>query len=263
MWYEFLKYALFGPGVRALWHPRVIGEENIPEQGGVILACNHVAALDPIIVATMIRRQLTYPAKKELFEGGRGPGSEVVAWFLRAVNQVPLDRSGGRTSVNGMGPVNERLAEGGVVGIFPEGTRSPDGRMFKGKTGVARLTLQSGAPVVPVGISGTTVRRKVLGIPLLNHPRIVFGKPMHFDVLADRQQETAVLRWVTDEIMGAIDDLTGQEYVDVYGFRVKHGNLRGKDVSRWVLPRPGGRPVPPPRVSSHPVEPEPADAATE
>ena len=111
------------------------------------------------------------------------------------------------------------------------------------------MTLGSGAPGVPVGISGTTVRRKVLGIPLLEHPTIVFGKPMHFDVLADRTEETAVLRWVTDEVMGAISDLTGQGYVDVYGFRVKHGNLRGKDGSKVGTPRPGGKPVPPPRVA--------------
>lgn len=249
MWYEFFKYALFGPGVRALWHPRVVGEENIPTEGGVILACNHIAALDPIIVASMIDRKLTYPAKKELFAGDRGLWSKVVAWFLRAVEQVPLDRSGGRTSVNAMGPVERRLAEGGLVGIFPEGTRSSDGRLYKGKTGVARMTLGSGAPVVPVGISGTTVRRKVLGIPLLDHPTLIFGKPMHFDVLADRTEETAVLRWVTDEVMGAISDLTGQSYVDVYGFRVKHGNLKGKDVSKFVKPRPGGKPLPPPRVA--------------
>ena len=121
MWYEFFKYALFGPGVRALWHPRVVGKENIPTEGGVILACNHIAALDPIIVASMIDRKLTYPAKKELFAGDRGLWSKVVAWFLRAVEQVPLDRSGGRTSVNAMGPVERRLAEGGLVGIFPEG----------------------------------------------------------------------------------------------------------------------------------------------
>ena len=111
------------------------------------------------------------------------------------------------------------------------------------------MTLATGAPVVPVGISGTTVRRKVVGIPLLDHPTLIFGEPMHFDVLADRAEETAVLRWVTDEIMGAISDLTGQSYVDVYGFRVKHGNLKGKDVSKFVKARPGGNPLPPPRVA--------------
>ena len=168
---------------------------------------------------------------------------------MRAVEQVPLDRSGGRTSVNALDSVENRLAEGGLVGIFPEGTRSPDGRLYKGKTGVARMTLATGAPVVPVGISGTTVRRKVVGIPLLDHPTLIFGEPMHFDVLSDRAEEAAVLRWVTDEIMGAISDLTGQSYVDVYGFRVKHGNLKGKDVSKFVKARPGGNPLPPPRVA--------------
>ncbi|MDO4411612.1 1-acyl-sn-glycerol-3-phosphate acyltransferase [Cutibacterium sp.] len=249
MWYEFFKYALFAPGVRALWHPHVIGAENIPAEGGAILACNHIAAVDPVVVAAMIDRKLTYPAKKELFAGDRGLWSKVVAWFLRAIDQVPLDRSGGRTSLAAIGSVEDRLAEGGLVGIFPEGTRSPDGRLYKGKTGVARMALGSGTPVVPMGISGTTVKRKILGVPVLDHPTIVFGKPMHFDVLAGRSSEIAVLRWVTDEVMGAISDLTGQEYVDVYGFRVKHGDLKGKDVSTFVKTRPGGKPVPPPAVT--------------
>lgn len=247
MWYEFFKYTLFAPGVRLAWRPWVIGEENIPRHGGAILACNHIEAIDPVLVAAMISRKLTYPAKKELFEGKGGLGPKVVAWFLKAVDQVPLDRSGGRRSIDGLGPVVQRLEEGGLVGIFPEGTRSPDGRMFKGKTGVARMALASGAPVVPVGVVGTEAHRGPLGIPRVDRPGIVVGPPLDFSGLAGRADELPVLRWVTDEVMNAIASLTGQEYVDVYGFRVKYGNLRGADLTRFERSRPGGGPVPGPR----------------
>ncbi len=248
MWYKFFKVALFGPGVRALWHPWVVGEENIPESGGAVLACNHIELLDPVIVAAMIDRQLTYPAKKELFQGNRGIGSKIVAWFLTAVDQVPLDRSGGRSSVEGMRPVLDRLREGGMVGIFPEGTRSADGELYKGKTGVARIALMAGVPVIPVAVVGTGVVKGRFGIPKVDRPGVIIGAPLDFSDLHDRADEVAVLRWVTNEVMDAIQQLSGQDYVDVYGFRVKYGNLKGKDLAPWRRPGPGGTPKPAPRV---------------
>lgn len=247
MWYQFFKVALFGPGVRALWRPWVVGEENLPRSGGVLLASNHLALLDPVIVPAMLHRQVTYPAKKELFQGDHGLWSKVVAWFLKAVDQVPMDRSGGRRSVESMGPVLQRLEDGGVVGIFPEGTRSADGALFKGKTGVARLALRAGVPVVPMAVVGTDVVRGRLGIPTVRRPGIIIGKPLHFEQLAGREDETAVLRWITDEVMDAVQQLSGQQYIDVYGFRVKYGNLKGQDLSRWRRPRAGGAPEPAPR----------------
>ncbi|MCI1746776.1 MAG: 1-acyl-sn-glycerol-3-phosphate acyltransferase [Acidipropionibacterium sp.] len=254
MWYKFFKVALFGPGVRALWRPWVVGEENIPATGGAVLACNHIELLDPVIVAAMIDRQLTYPAKKELFQGNRGIGSKIVAWFLKAVDQVPLDRSGGRRSVEGMRPVLDRLEEGGLIGIFPEGTRSADGELFKGKTGVARMALMAGVPVIPVAVVGTGVVKGALGIPKVDRPGIIIGKPLDFSELRGRDDEVAVLRWITNEVMDAIQQLSGQDYVDVYGFRAKYGNLKGKDLSRWRRPRPGGTEPPAPAHRAASVE---------
>jgi len=247
MWYQVFKVGLFGPGVRALWRPWVVGEENLPREGGAVVACNHISVLDPIIVAAMLDRQMTYPAKKELFQGDHGLWSKIVAWFLKAVDQVPLDRSGGKRSVEGMAPVLTRLGEGGLIGIFPEGTRSADGELYKGKTGVARMALHADVPVVPVALIGTEPVKGRFGIPTVRHPGVIIGEPLHFSELAGRQDEVAVLRWVTNEVMDAIQRLGGQQYVDVYGFRVKYGNLKGKDLSRWRRPRPGGTPVPAPR----------------
>lgn len=244
MWYQFFKVALFGPGVRALWRPWVVGEENLPCTGGALLASNHLAVLDPVIVPAMLRRQITYPAKKELFDGDHGLWSRIVAWFLRAVDQVPLDRSGGRRSLEAMGPVLSRLREGGVVGIFPEGTRSADGQLFKGKTGVARLALRAGVPVVPMAVVGTETVKGLFGIPTVRRPGVIIGEPLHFERLAGREDEAAVLRWITNEVMDAIQQLSGQAYVDVYGFRAKYGNLKGQDLSRWRRARAGGAPEP-------------------
>ncbi|AZZ39811.1 lysophospholipid acyltransferase family protein [Acidipropionibacterium jensenii] len=246
MWYQFFRSGLIRPIVRTLWHPWVVGEENLPSTGGAVLACNHIEYLDPVIVAAMIPRQLTYPAKKELFQGDGGLRSKAVAWFLKAVDQVPLDRSGGRRSVEGMRPILDRLREGGMVGIFPEGTRSADGEMFRGKTGVARLALMAGVPVIPAAVVGTGLVRGAFGIPKVVRPGIIIGKPLDFEELRGREEEAAVLRWVTNEVMDAIQQLGGQDYVDVYGFRVKYGNLKGKDLTPWRRPRPGGVPAPEP-----------------
>ena len=247
MWYQFFKYTLFAPGTRLVCRPWVVGEENIPTDGGAILASNHLGVLDPLIVASMIDRPITYPAKKELFDPSGGPGKRIVAWFMHAVDQVPLDRSGGRGSLTAMDPVLERLQEGGLVGIFPEGTRSADDRMFKAKTGVARLALTAKVPVIPVGVAGSQTSRTVCGIPLCSRPGLIFGKPLDFSDYSDRVGETAVLRWVTNEIMDAVAELTGQEYVDVFATRVKYGNLRGKDLTPWVRDRPGHVAPPAPR----------------
>ncbi|OYW71586.1 MAG: hypothetical protein B7Z24_02150 [Pseudomonadales bacterium 32-42-5] len=137
---------------------RLEGAENIPE-GGCILAGNHLDAGDTFSLPALIGPQVTFPAKKELFEG-KGFKRRFVAWFLRAVGQAPIDRAGGRQSAATLGSVEEILAKGGVVAIFPEGTRSPDGHLYKGHTGVARLALTSGKPVLPVGLINTRLVKK-------------------------------------------------------------------------------------------------------
>ena len=126
MWYRFFKYALFRPGVRLLMHPELVDERNIPATGPAVLASNHLDAGDTFTLPALMRRRLIWPAKKELFEG-KGLRMRIVARFLRAVGMVPLDRSGGRASVDAMGPVEAELAAGNLIGIFPEGTRTPVG----------------------------------------------------------------------------------------------------------------------------------------
>lgn len=236
VWYRFFKYALFRPGVRLLMHPELVDERNIPAAGPAVLASNHLDAGDTFTLPALMRRRLIWPAKKELFEG-KGLRMRIVARFLRAVGMVPLDRSGGRASVDAMGPVEAELAAGNLIGIFPEGTRTPDGRLYRGHTGVARLALENGVPVVPVGMVNTRLRRGPLGLPTMKDARIVIGAPLDYTPWRGQADSVRVLRWVTDDVMAHIQRLSGQEYVNVYASRVKYGNLKGKDLTGHLRAR--------------------------
>jgi 1-acyl-sn-glycerol-3-phosphate acyltransferase len=157
-----------------------------------------------------------------------------------------MDRSGGRASASSMDGVLGVLRNGQLLGIYPEGTRSPDGRLYKGKTGVARLVLSAGVPVIPVGMVNTQLVPSRLKFPTMRRPGIRFGRPLDFRAYAASGNDRTVLRWVTDEIMNAVMELSGQEYVDAYGTSVKSALAEGRELNAPVLPRPGaGRPVPP------------------
>lgn len=238
MLYSLFKNVVFRPVIKHLFGARVEGEQNIPSTGGVILASNHLDAGDTLVLPAMITRQVTFPAKAELFAGNRGPFSKLVAWFLTAVGQVPLDRSGGRASLDGLAPVLEVLADGGCVGIYPEGTRSPDGRLYKGKTGVARMALAAKVPIVPVAMRDSMISKRA-GIPWIDHPVVVVGRPMEFSEFYDRVDDPRVLRWVTDKVMAAIQELSGQTYVEAYGTSVKSGSLTKAEADARILERPG------------------------
>ena len=244
MWYSFFKYSLFIPVVRGLLRATITGEENIPRTGGVILASNHLAAADTFVLPSVIDRRLVFPAKIELFQG-RGPGSRILAWFLRVMGEIPLDRSGGRMSLAAFRPMLDELARGGAIGIYPEGKRSPDGRMYKGKTGVARLALAADVPVVPVAMFNTQTVRTRLGIPWVRRPRAVVGKPLTFSQYRAAADDHAVVRYVTDEVMNAIMELSGQTYVDVYASSVVYGSVSWEEANKRVLPRPGAGKTPP------------------
>lgn len=245
MWYQFFKFALIRPLVTLGYRSRVEGLDNVPRHGAAILASNHISAADTLVMPALMRRRVTFPAKAELFKGDRGFVSKVIAWFLKAIGQVPLDRSGGRASNEGLGPVLNALEEGHLVGIYPEGTRSPDGRLYKGKTGVARMALAAGVPVIPVAMVDSELDRKVLGIPWADHPVVRVGEPLDFSRYNGREDERAVTRWVTDEIMTAIQQLGGQTYVDAYGTSVKYGSMTAEEAARRVKERPGdGKPAP-------------------
>ncbi|GAA4903878.1 lysophospholipid acyltransferase family protein [Tessaracoccus lubricantis] len=240
MWYQFFKFTIFLPMVKYGYGTKVIGKENFPRQGGAILASNHIGALDSLVIPASMPRKIIFPAKAELFTGEGGVGSKIVAWFLKNVGMVPMDRSGGRASAQALGSITSVLADGNVVGIYPEGTRSPDGRLYKGKTGMARMALSNRVPVVPVGVSGTKSFKGPFGLPWLRRPVVIIGKPLDFSAHATDKPSTKLLRWVTDETLAAIQQLTGQEYADVYATRVKHGDLKDVGSDEFVLPRPGG-----------------------
>lgn len=237
MWYTFFKLVFVRPFTKFLLRTQLEGADKIPITGPAVLAANHLDAGDTFTLPSLMRRRLTFPAKKELFEG-KGLKGRVVAIFLTMVGQVPLDRSGGRAAAGGMGPIEQILADGGLVGIFPEGSRSPDGRLYKGHTGVARLALTHGCPVIPVGMINTHIKKGFLGLPTMHGGRIVIGEPIDFSPWQGQQENLQTLRWVTNEVMRAIQKLTDQTYVDVYATRAKYGNLKGKDLTPFMKPQP-------------------------
>lgn len=239
LWYRFFKFTIFRPLVRFGYHAVVSGEENFPRRGGAILVSNHLGVLDSLVVPAMMPRPITFPAKAELFSGKKSLGGKIVAWFLKTVRMVPMDRSGGRASADALQAISDVLAEGHVVAIYPEGTRSPDGRLYKGKTGMARIALTNKVPVIPVGVAGTKSFRGPFGIPWARRPVVIIGEPLHFPDFHANPGNSKVLRYVTDETMAAIQRLTGQEYVDVYASRVKSGDLSASQADEYVLPRPG------------------------
>ena len=250
-WYSFFKYSLVRPFVKLAYKAKAVGTENIPSSGGAIIACNHTSATETYMMPALIKRPVTYPAKRELFipgKGLKGIPQTVIAWAVKAVGQVPLDRTGGRAALDALGPVLQVLKDGGIAGIYPEGTRSVDGRLYKGKTGVARLALAANVPVVPCAITHNEITGKLFGaIPMADHPVVTFGRPLDFSRYAGCQDDRAVIRWVTDEIMNAIMELSGQTYVDAYGTSIKYGGMTVEEADARVAARPGlGLAVPEP-----------------
>jgi 1-acyl-sn-glycerol-3-phosphate acyltransferase len=236
--YQLFKRVIFEPLVRWGFRAKVVGLENVPRDGGAILASNHIATMDSIVVPAMMPREVTFPAKAELFKGS-SLGGRIVAWFLKSVGMVSMERGGGRAAAQSLQAISDVLAKGNLVAIYPEGTRSPDGRLYRGHTGMARMALRNDARILPVGVVGTHATKGLFGIPWVSRPLVVIGEPLYFGEYAG-SNEMRVQRYVTDEVMAAIQRLTGQAYVDVYGSRVKHGDLRGKELAEFELDRPGG-----------------------
>lgn len=236
--YFLFKHLMFRPGIKLLWRPWITGAEHIPAEGPAILAANHVSAGDTIVLPAIIRRRVVFLAKADLFHG-KGFTRRVVARFLRVIGMVPMNRTGGRASAESLQQTHQILADGNLLAIFPEGTRSPDGRLYKGKTGMARLALAAGAPVIPVGLIDSEMHRGPFGFPMMKCPGVRIGEPLDFSEYQDRAGDRQVLRWVTDEVMAGIQNLTGQEYVDAYGTSVKSGNFTPEQLATKVCERPG------------------------
>ncbi len=233
--------ATLGTTLRVFYQPWIRGAENVPEHGAAILASNHLAVIDSFFLPLMLRRSVVFLGKQDYFTG-RGIKGRLVAGFMRGVGTIPVDRSGGRAGEAALRTGLRRLEEGELFGIYPEGTRSPDGRLYRGKTGVARLALQSGAPVIPVAMIGTNIAQPIgTRIPRLRPIGIVIGEPLDFSRYAGLEEDRFVLRSVTDEIMYEIMRLSGQEYVDVYAASVK---ARAAAEQPAGPAAPGGRRVP-------------------
>ncbi|MHC5258128.1 lysophospholipid acyltransferase family protein [Streptomyces sp. UC4497] len=221
MFYRLLKYVILGPLLRLLFRPRIEGLEHIPESGAAIVAGNHLSFSDHFLMPAIIKRRITFLAKAEYFTGP-GIRGRLTAAFFRSAGQIPVDRSGkeaGKAAIReGLGV----LRRGELLGIYPEGTRSHDGRLYKGKVGVAAMALKAGAPVVPCAMIGTfEAQPPGQKIPNMRRVTIKFGKPLDFSRYDGMDEEKAILRAVTDEIMYAILELSGQEYVDKYAALVK------------------------------------------
>lgn len=221
MFYWVMKRIFLGPVLRLLFRPWVKGLDNVPAQGAAIIASNHLSFSDSIFMPLMVRRPVVFLAKSEYFTG-TGVKGRLTAMFFRLTNQLPMDRSGGAASAVSLSAGMDVLTSGGLLGIYPEGTRSPDARLYRGKVGVAKLALQAGVPVVPVAMIGTD-KVQPIGKRMPNIRRIgmIFGAPLDFSHYADQADDRLVQRKVTDEIMFELMRLSGQEYVDEYAAVVK------------------------------------------
>lgn len=231
MFYWFLKWVAIGPLLRLVFRPRVEGLENLPDEGAAIIACNHLSYADWLFMPLAVSRRVTFVAKAEYFTA---PGLR--GWlkktFFSGSGQVPIDRSSGSAAEGAMTSAKRVLDAGELFGIYPEGTRSHDGRLYRGKTGVARLALENGVPVVPCAVVGTDVVAppgKRFGRVV--QPDVRFGQPLDFSRYEGLEGDRYVLRSVTDEIMYEIMRLSGQEYVDQYATRAKGEAKRAGSAS--------------------------------
>jgi 1-acyl-sn-glycerol-3-phosphate acyltransferase len=221
--YWVLKVILT-PILRVLFKVRVEGADHVSADGPAILASNHLSFSDSVFLPLVLKRRITFVAKAEYFEDKK------TAWLFRALGQIPIKREGGSASQRALDSAMGVLQSGGLFGIYPEGTRSPDGCLYKGHTGVARLALETGAPVLPVAMVGTREAQPIGQVkPNFFSPIAVrIGRPMRFDRYADRADDPRVLRQITDEIMFELRALSGQEYVDRYAKRKEVVELAGE-----------------------------------
>jgi 1-acyl-sn-glycerol-3-phosphate acyltransferase len=219
--YHVLKYVILGPWLRLIFRPQVEGRDNVPAEGPAIIASNHLSFSDSIFMPLMVRRKVTFVAKAEYFTG-KGIKGFLTKMFFVGTGTIPVDRSGGRAAQAAIDTGLRILREGKLFGIYPEGTRSPDGRLYRGKTGVARLALDSGAPVIPVVmLNSDEIQPLGSKLPRIKRVRIRFGQPIDFSRYAGMAGDRFIERAVTDEIMYELMELSGREYVDVYAQKVK------------------------------------------
>jgi 1-acyl-sn-glycerol-3-phosphate acyltransferase len=220
--YWVLKTVLLGPVLRLLFRPWIEGADNIPASGPAILASNHLSFSDSIFLPLMVERRITFLAKSDYFTG-HGVKGRLTAAFFKGVGQLPIDRSGGRAGEAALNAGLRVLGREELLGIYPEGTRSPDGRLYRGRTGVARMALEGRVRVLPVAMIGTDEAQPTGKlIPKIMRIGIRVGRPLDFSRYEGMEGDRFVLRSVTDEIMYELMLLSGQEYVDMYATSMKN-----------------------------------------
>ncbi|TFD21705.1 1-acyl-sn-glycerol-3-phosphate acyltransferase [Cryobacterium sp. TMS1-13-1] len=227
MFYWIMKNIVIGPLLLSLFRPWIIGLDHIPKTGPVILASNHLSFIDSVFLPLVVPRRVAFLAKSDYFTG-KGLKGWATRQFLTAAGQLPIDRSGGKASEDSLNTGLRVLRDGRILGIYPEGTRSPDARLYRGRTGVARMVLESGVTVIPVAMIDTEKAMPTgTRIPRVRRIGIVIGKPLDFSRFEGMEGDRFVLRSVTDELMYELRQLSTQEYVDVYAssFKEKRASL--------------------------------------
>jgi len=221
MFYWLMKYVVIGPIVKAIWRPWIIGRRNIPAEGAAILASNHLSFVDSVFLPLMIDRPVAFLAKSDYFTG-KGLKGWSTRMFFKATGMIPIDRSGGKASEASLNTGLQVLGRGDLLGIYPEGTRSPDGKLYRGRTGIARMALEAHVPVVPVVMVDTDTMMPIgTRVPRIVRVGVVIGEPLDFSRFEGMEGDRYILRSVTDEIMVALQRLGEQEYEDVYASTVK------------------------------------------
>jgi len=221
MFYWLMKYVVIGPIVKAIFRPWVVGRRNVPTTGAAILASNHLSFVDSVFLPLMIDRPVAFLAKSDYFTG-RGISGWATRLFMKATGQIPIDRSGGKASEASLNTGLQVLGRGELLGIYPEGTRSPDGRLYRGRTGIARMALEAKVPVIPVIMVDTDTMMPIgTTLPRIVRVGVVIGEPLDFSRYAGMENDRYILRSVVDEIMVALQRLGQQRYDDVYASTVK------------------------------------------
>ena len=223
MWYWLFKYIFMGPLLSLLGRPKTEGLERIADSGPAILASNHLAVADSFYLPLVVKRRITFLAKAEYFTG-TGLKGWFMRWFYTVAGQVPIDRSSADAAQAALDTAKRLLDDGKLLGMYPEGSRSPDGRLYKGKTGLARLALETGVPVIPVAMIGTDVVNPP-GSKRWRFGKVTVrvGKPLDFSRFEGLAGNRFIERAVIDEVMYELMQLSGQEYVDLYAADVKNG----------------------------------------
>lgn len=233
-------HATLPPIVNRYFHLRVEGRENVPAMGGAVLAANHLSFIDSVLLPLNLDRPVYFLGKADYFE------SVKTRWFFSGVGVIPIYRQGGDKARESLEAGLAVVRRGDLLGIYPEGTRSPDGRLYRGKTGPVRIAIEGNVPIVPCALIGTReAQPPEKNVPRRHVVKVRYGRPLDFSRYGGQQDDTLVLRSATDELMYEIMTLSGQEYVDEYAAKVKSGQVKIEGVEGEHAPQVGEVPPPP------------------